>query len=488
MRAGMFESSRKPGSGHPLVLFAIVLLAFVLRIAWLGRESLWYDEAFTLRFARRSFGAMYALLVREAWDPPLYPTSIWAWVRLVGAGDWQVRLVSAIFGTLAVLLVHGLARRLFDLRTAHLAAFLAAISQLLIAYSQEARCYSVLLALLLAAACLYVDAVREGAHGRSWWGFVVLAVLATLTHYYAAFFLIALALFTVSTRARKAIPPRRIVAGIGLYALLLAPWLASGVIAAAASQRVAQFEHVAPWFSVDLWTFFRTMDDFHGGRMEGLLARAPAWTYPVGAFLFALPALLALRSLASRSATKDAKAGTALLTLLWLVPMACLLILGFLRIQFATRYVLFCSVPYLVLVARGLASMPPAARSTLLVGIVAWSALSLRALYSIPHKEDWRGALAELSLEVRPGDRVLFLPFGELPYEWPVYHPDGPVLDVVSFEEPERIVCERLWVLTYERVRVEDARVDRAREILGGRRKARESSYFLIRLELYLPP
>lgn len=484
----MFDSARQAGSRKPLVLFAVVFLAYALRVTGLGRESLWYDEAFTLRFARRPFGAMLALLVRDAWDPPVYPTAIWTWVRIVGSGDWQVRLCSAIFGTLAVLLVHGLARRLFDLRTAHLAAFLAAISQLLIAYSQEARCYSVLLCLLLATASLYVDAVRQGAAGRRWWAFVVLAALATLTHYYAVFFLLGLALFTLFSGARTAIPPRCLLAGAALYALVLAPWFASGVVASAASQRVAHFEHVAPWFSVDAWTFLRTMDDFHGGRMEGLLAQAPSWTYPLGALLFAAPALLGLRALVSRSATKDEKAGTALLALLWLVPISCLLVLGFARIQFATRYVLFCAAPYLVLVARGLASLRPIARAGFLAGIVVWSALSLRALYDIPHKEDWRGALFELSVEVRPGDRVLFLPFGEVPLEWPAYHPDGPELDVVGLNDPGRIDCDRLWVLTYERVRVDDPRVDRAREILRGRRKARESAYFLVRLELYLPP
>src|SRR5262245_40586468 len=145
MRSGMFDASRPAGSRKPLVLFAIVFLAFALRVVGLGRESLWYDEAYTLRFARSSFGGMFRLLVREAWDPPIYPTTVWAWVRLVGVGDWQARFVSALAGTLAVLFVHRLARKLFDLRTAHLAAFLAAISQLLIAYSQEARCYSVLL-------------------------------------------------------------------------------------------------------------------------------------------------------------------------------------------------------------------------------------------------------------------------------------------------------------------------------------------------------
>jgi 4-amino-4-deoxy-L-arabinose transferase-like glycosyltransferase len=469
----MLDSARFAGSRRPLLLFAIVFLAFALRVVGLGRESLWYDEAFTLRFARQSFGAMYALLVHEAWDPPFYPTLASAWVRLVGAGDWQVRLLSALFGTLAVLLLHGLARRLYDDRTALLASFLAAISQLLIAYSQEARCYSVLSVLLLAAACLYVDAVRDGPRGRAWWGFAALAALSTLTHYYAVFFLFALLL----SRSWTAIPLRRLLAGLALYTLFLVPWFASGVIASAASKNVAHFEHVAPWFSVDPWTFFRTMNDFHGGRMEGLLARPPFWTYPVGALLFAVPALLGLRS----------KAGRTLLALLWLVPIACLLILGFLNIQFATRYVLFCAAPYLVLVARGLATMHLVPRTAFLAGIVAWSALSLRALYTVPHKEDWRGALSELALGLRPGDRVLFLPFGEVPYEWPAYHPDGPELDVVSLGEPGRISGDRVWVLTYHRVGVFDPRVDRARRILAGRRKVHESDYFLVRLELYLP-
>jgi hypothetical protein len=177
-----------------------------------------------------------------------------------------------------------------------------------------------------------------------------------------------------------------------------------------------------------------------------------------------------------------------LLALLWLVPILCLILLGFARIQFATRYVLFCAAPYLVLVARGLATLRPIPRAGFLAGIVVWSALSLRALYAIPHKEDWRGALSELALGVRPSDRVLFMPFGEVPYEWPVYHPDGPELDVVALDDPGRIDCDRLWVLGYERVRVEDPRVGRARELLAGRRSDHATSYFLVRLELSVRP
>ena len=471
-----------------LRLGAILFLAFALRLAGLGRESLWYDEAFTLRFARQSFSGMLALLVREAWDPPVYPSAVWVWVRLFGAGDWQVRLLSAAFGTLAVLALHGLVRRLFDRRTADLAAFLAAISQLLIAYSQEARCYSLLLLLLLAAASKLVDAVREGATARSGRAFVLLAALATLTHYYAVFFLLALLVSVLAGPARAAVPPKRLLVWLAAYALLLAPWLASGVVASAASQPVAHFERVAPWFSVDALSLLRTVGDFHGARMDGMLARAPRWTYPVGALLFGVPALLALRPLAARSAPAAERLSTALLVLLAFLPMALLIALGFAKVQFAPRYVLFCCAPYLALVARGLAGLSPRARSLFLAGILAWSALSLRALYAIPAKEDWRGALRELSLAVRPGDRVLFLPFGDRPLEWPVYHPEGPELDVVGLDEPERLDCDRLWVLTYERVPVADPRVDRAREFLLRRRAVHRSAYFLVRVELYRPP
>jgi 4-amino-4-deoxy-L-arabinose transferase-like glycosyltransferase len=487
----MNDPSRQPDRGNPVATFAIVFLALLLRFAGLGRESLWYDEAFTLRFASRSFGAMMALLVREAWDPPLYPTTIWAWVRLVGVGDWQARLVSVIFGTLAVLALHGLARRLFDRRTADLAAALAAVSQLLVAYSQEARCYSVLLFLLLASTNLFVDASREGRRGGRWWGCIVLAALATLTHYYAVFYLLVLLVFALSTRARAEIGSRRLLAGIGLYGLLLLPWFASGVVSSAAAQPVAQFERVAPWFAVDAKTVLRTMNDFHGGRMNGLLAKAPSWAFPVGAFLFALPALAALRALlfrATGSAAGRERASTVLLALLWILPMACLVAFGFAKIQFATRYVLFCAAPYLVLVARGLATLGPVARRTLLAGIAAWSVVSLHALYTIPHKEDWRGALFELAQEVRPGDRVLFLPFGEAPLEWGVYHPDGPDLDLVALDEPGRVECERLWVLTYGRVKVDDPRVERVQALLEHRARSRTSEHFLVRVERFGPP
>ena len=483
------ERSRPYADRDALLLFAIVLLALGLRLFGLGREGLWYDEAFTLRFARQTFGGLYALLVREAWDPPVYPTVVWIWTRLVGAGDWQARLVSALCGTSAVLVLHGLARELFDRRTADVAALLAAVSPFLVAYSQEARSYALLLALLLLMLVRFVAALpwrAEGSARKAWIQFVVLAAVATLTHYYALFALLSLAIFLALFRRSFPVPGRRILGGILLFGAILAPWLASGVLSAAASQPIAQLEFTAPWFSVDARTFLRTMNDFHGGRLEGMLAPAPRWTHPVGAVLFAVPALLALRPLASRAAAPGERASLALLALLWLVPMACLIALGFARVQFATRYVLFCVAPYLVLAARGLVSLRPALRAPFLGAIVAWSAFSLHALYTIPHKEDWRGALDELAREVRPGDGVLFLPFGETPYEWPVYHPDGPELDVVGPDEVATAACERLWVLTYHRVAVDDPLADRARVVVAERRiRVRESDYFLVRLELW---
>ncbi len=469
-----------------LVLFGIVFLALCLRLVGLGRESLWYDEAFTLRFARMSFGAMNQTLVREAWDPPVFPWLEWGWARLIGLGDWQARMVSAFFGTLAVLAIHFFARALFDVATAHLAAFLAAISQLLVAYSQEARCYAVLLFLVVATTNQFVSALREGSTTRTWCGFVGLAALASLTHYYALFALFPLALFALLFRGSHPIPLRRILGGALLYALLLAPWLASGVLSSAAGQRVAHFEYTAPWFSVDTLTFLRTMNDFHGGRMAGMLAPAALWTYPIGAVLFALPALAALWPLLPGSSLPSAKAPFALLALLWIVPMAALIALGFAHVQFATRYVSFCAAPYCVLAARGILALSPALRRVLILAIVVWSALGLRALYTIPHKEDWRGAFEQLALEVRPGDGVLFLPFGSVPLEWPVYHPDGPQLDVVGLDDVERATCDRLWVLTYERVRVDDERADRARGAVRRRwRKVRETPFFLVRVELW---
>ena len=97
-------------------------------------------------------------------------------------------------------------------------------------YSQEVRLYAQQQMFICVTILLFGLAMRTRER-RYWWGFVVSGVLAIYTHYYSALFLVPLFGWALSGRQR--LPPVRVFAGIAVAALLIAPWLASGVIGAA---------------------------------------------------------------------------------------------------------------------------------------------------------------------------------------------------------------------------------------------------------------
>lgn len=170
-----------------------VAVGFALRVHLLDQQGIWYDEAFNLSVAGAGWPG---LLDRAAADfyPPLYHAVVWAWVGLVGTGEFGVRYPSVWFGTLLVAAVFGFCGAVLELLPAEKAervqllpavgAFLVALSPLLVDLSQEARMYTLLgLAMVLSE----VSWTRLGLRGGAGAGalYVAATAAAFYTHYAA---------------------------------------------------------------------------------------------------------------------------------------------------------------------------------------------------------------------------------------------------------------------------------------------------------------
>src|SRR5919202_3698165 len=82
---------------------AVVAIAAAVRFTALGAQSFWLDEAVTARLVARPFGGMRSGIWQGESTPPLYYALAWLWVRLWGEGEAQLRALSALLGTLTVL-------------------------------------------------------------------------------------------------------------------------------------------------------------------------------------------------------------------------------------------------------------------------------------------------------------------------------------------------------------------------------------------------
>ena len=158
------------------------------------------------------------------------------WAGGAGSSEFALRFLSAWFGVAAVALLYRLARRLrLPRRPAILAVGLLAVSPYAIWHSQDARMYSISLALTLASTCLALEALARPRLSR-WLAYAGVSWLALNTHYFVGFVLVAQNLWFLGLASLRRGVFRRLVptwlASQLLVALLYLPWLlaAGGII------------------------------------------------------------------------------------------------------------------------------------------------------------------------------------------------------------------------------------------------------------------
>ncbi len=120
----------------------ILLLGLILRVIGLESRSLQYDDTFSIFLSARSLPEILRGTAADTM-PPLYYFLLHFWM-LLGQSAWFIRLLSVILSLTAVFLLYRLVACWFGRAAAGWAAFLAAISPLLIYHGQDVRMYALL--------------------------------------------------------------------------------------------------------------------------------------------------------------------------------------------------------------------------------------------------------------------------------------------------------------------------------------------------------
>jgi mannosyltransferase len=199
----------------------LTLAAAALRFATLDVQSIWLDEGATIALVHRGFSGMLSHLPSSESSPPLYYVLVWAWTKVFGAGPLGFRSFSALAGTLTVPVLYVGGREISP-RVGLWAAALATVNPALYYYSQEARCYALLILFSAGALVLWQRALKVPSTRRLalWTG---VSILALLTHYFAAFLFVPEAI-VLAWRVgwRRMIAPAGAVVAVGVALLPLA--------------------------------------------------------------------------------------------------------------------------------------------------------------------------------------------------------------------------------------------------------------------------
>lgn len=205
-------------------LVITLLLATILRLASLSRESLWLDEAISFLTAQLAVSKILRNAIQDP-HPPFYYLILHYWLDLDLPGDALLRLPDVFWSILLIPVIYQLGRSLF--RSADLGligSFIIAVSPFHVFYSHELRMYSLLMLLTSAFTLCYLKA-RETMKWAWWLAFGALALLAIYTHVFAFLVLAGLGLHTLVKHHERATSWRTALVILSLLILFI-PWLA----------------------------------------------------------------------------------------------------------------------------------------------------------------------------------------------------------------------------------------------------------------------
>ncbi|MCB0047049.1 MAG: glycosyltransferase family 39 protein [Caldilineaceae bacterium] len=409
---------------------ALLLLGFGLRVFRLDFQELRGDEAFGYFFSLRPWPDIVRATI-ELREP--HPVASYfvekGWITLVGDGEFALRFWGVCFSVLAIALLYRLARSLnFSPAAGTVAMAFMAVSPYAIWHAQDARMYSMSLALTLASSWLAVAWLR--AAGRQRWtlgiSYIIVSLLALHTHYYAAFVLVAHYLFVMGVGLwrrswRTIVLPWLIIQGS--VALLYLPWLTAAADTLTGYGGNGDSPGLAP-------AARRALLVLAGGE-----SIAPAQQAAVLILAGTLVIAGTLRLFASRRSEE-----ASFLLLYWLIPLAGTWFGAQQRPIFDERYLVAALPPFLLLCAAALPSFAPSTNAAqprfrftswaLLGGFLFVNLIALNRAYADPAYSKTRGwrelaaALTELSAGLPPEEVRIAQNFPD-PTLW--YYYRGPV-------------------------------------------------------------
>jgi uncharacterized membrane protein len=407
----------------------VTLLALSLRLFHLGAWSFWHDEALTILLAGKPIDQLVAITAADV-HPPLYFLVVKLFMRL-GQTEFVIRLPSALCGAGSVWGLYLAGRDLFEERVGLMAAFILAVSPLQLFYAQEARMYTQLTLLTIFSSWCFRRALRDD--NRYWWGmFVVGAVLALYTAYFALPILGAMGLYILGVDRRR----ERIIhflLAVGLIILLYLPWL--GVFLSQTRAVLETYWMAAP----SPLALFTTLAAFFVG-----------YTLPPFWVAVSLAATLLILFVTLNSTRHAMQKGVDRQPLIWLLlwgfgPLLGIFFLSLARPIFQLRTVLVAAPAFYLLVAWGVTrARHQQLHLWLFLPALVLIFMSMFHLYFDPAfaKPNWRGAARYVQERVQAGDVVLhtspgsFLPF--LAYRPTVEHVLLPDPVIVAENAPSQ--------------------------------------------------
>lgn len=406
------------------ILLAVTVIAAALRFYQAGTESIWIDEAETIKYSAIFSEYTWTHFVYNV-HGACYAALLHVWSSLFGTSEFALRSLSALLGTITIPAFYWALQPLGRPKTSLLASGLLAIHPFHVWYSQELRGYILLMLFVILSTGFFLRLIEGRRMSLAAYSVVnALGFLSNLAH-----------IFTLASHGwERLLRGRRdarlwrglVLSWVGTI-VLLTPWVVvfwqtqlrhSGALE---PRNITKEERIrgetsAPIYGIPFTYYTFSVGYSFGPSLRELKAlnqsmdlsilRPHAAVIGFAALAFGLSGILGMIRLW--------RSGPAGRVWFWLAVIPVLLVYGTsvrnLKV-FNPRYAAAAFPAYVLAVSEGILSV--GRRRSLLLGlaVLAPTGQSLAQHYTSPEydKDDVRAATAYLRSRIGPGDLLYFV-------------------------------------------------------------------------------
>lgn len=411
-----------------LYIWFILLIGGLFRFYNLAGKNFWYDEACSLSFAQYRW---QEVISHRYMLKPVYFIMLKLWVGLFGTSEFVVRTLSVIFGWFSIFLIYKLGKNLFSKSIGLISALILSISPYHVYYSQQARNYSMFLFLSLLSMLIFLCLKKKVTRTISLL-FILSNLLLIYTHPFGIFVLITQAVFSPilwGNREEK----KKIFFLLTILFVCALPIL---IVFVNDSTNVGGNE--INYISVpNINSIIETFEAFsYGGSKQGHCGLG----FEINSSRLVIPRILTtiflfigIFGLLTQDKPRQKEESfllssvSKLLLLFWL-SFTILTVFIFSKLFtpiYLTRYFITTSVPFYLIVARGITKIPVLVlKLAVTLIIIIFLLYSLNITYSLGFSNSWKELAVYIKSNIQDGDTIVLAPFRQIVPFWYYYHPE----------------------------------------------------------------
>jgi mannosyltransferase len=371
-----------------VMLAGTIVVATLLRLLFLGRESFNIDEVLSIAYARNDWATFFKIIATTEANMAFYRLLVRIWLQF-GDNEQFIRILSVLPAVATIPVIYWLGAHLFDRKVGLIAAALISVNAFHIRYAQMARSYSLLVLMVTLSSVFFARGMQRSSL-KTWIGYVVTTVIGIYSHFFAVLVLASHLASLASLRPRD-VPWRAVAVSSVIIGVLSLPL---GVFMLAQTWQIAWIPHPSLYTILD--PFFSLVGE---GRKRLLLA-------------YLVPCVIAswMATKAWRSSRTSREAWRYSFLFAWFFgPMVIALGISLRQAIFYDRYLIVCLPPLALLAAVGLSRLRNAwALTGALIVIIGLAMQPVLSFYAEPQNEDLRGATSYVLSHAQSGDAILF--------------------------------------------------------------------------------